>query len=97
MYGCCAYAYNICRSQPEVPDWMSDTSKPLSPEFFINPQCPPGVVPTKAASIDVHPGEMTNDPKREAPALVLEMDNSEADEHLSTAKVRPGKESAFSA
>ena len=30
-YGCCAFAHNICGSQPEVPDGMSDTSKPLSP------------------------------------------------------------------
>ena len=36
-YGCCAFAHNICESQPEVLNGMSDTSKPLSPEFFINP------------------------------------------------------------
>ena len=36
-YGCCAFAHNICGSQPEVPDGMRDTSKPLSLEFFINP------------------------------------------------------------
>ena len=36
-YGCCAFAHNICGSQPVVPDGMPDTSKPLSPEFFINP------------------------------------------------------------
>ena len=30
-YGCYAFAHNICGSQPEVPDGMSDTSKPLSP------------------------------------------------------------------
>ena len=34
-YGCCAFAHNICRSQPEVPDGMPDTSKPLSQEFFL--------------------------------------------------------------
>ena len=34
-YGCCAFAHNICRSQPEVPNGMLDTSK-----FFINPRCP---------------------------------------------------------
>ena len=33
-YGCCAFEHNICGSQPEVPDGMSDTSKPLSAEFF---------------------------------------------------------------
>ena len=39
-YGRCAFAHNIYGSQPEVPNGMSDTSKPLSPEFFINPRCP---------------------------------------------------------
>ena len=39
-YGCCALAHNICGSQPVVPDGMPDTSKSLSPEFFINPRCP---------------------------------------------------------
>ena len=33
-YGCCAFAHNICGSLPEVPYGMSDTSKPLSLEFF---------------------------------------------------------------
>ena len=76
---------------------MSDTSKPLSPEFFINPRCPPGVVPAEAASIDVRRGEMTNAPEKEAPAVVLEMDHSKVGKHLSAAEVRPGKEPAFSA
>ena len=81
-YGCCAFAHNICGSQPEVPDRMSDTSKPLSPKFFINPRCPLGAVPTEAASIHVRPGEVMNAPEREAPAAVLETDNSEVGEHL---------------
>ena len=34
-YGCCAFAHNICGSQPEVLDRMLDTSKLLSPEFFL--------------------------------------------------------------
>ena len=36
-YGCCAFAHNIYGSQPLVSDGMPNTSKPLSPEFFINP------------------------------------------------------------
>ena len=44
-YGCCAFAHNICESEPVIPDGMPDTSKPLPPEFFINPQCPPGATP----------------------------------------------------
>ena len=47
-YGCCAFAHNICGSKPGIPDGMSDTSKPLPPEFFINPQCPLGVVLVEA-------------------------------------------------
>ena len=100
-YGCCAFAHNICGIQPEVPNGMSDMSKLLSLEFFffINPRCPPpppGVVPTEATSIDVHPDEVTNTPEREAPAAVLETDNSKAGEHLSTTEVGLGKEPAFS-
>ena len=94
-FGCCAFAHNICESQSEVPDGMPDTSKPLSPEFFIKPRCPPGAVLAEAASIDVRPSEATNVPEREAPAVVLETDNSEASEHLSTAEVRPGNEPIF--
>ena len=37
-YDCCAFAHNICGSQPEVPDGMSDTTELLSPKFFINPR-----------------------------------------------------------
>ena len=56
-YGCCDFAHNIYGSQPVVLDGMPDTSKPLSLEFFINPQCPPGAVPTEDATIDVQSGE----------------------------------------
>ena len=89
-YGCFAFAHNVCGSQPEVPDGMSDTSKPLSPSLFTNPQCPPGIIHAEAAFIDVHLGEVTNAPEREALAVVLEIDNSEAGEHLSATEVRPG-------
>ena len=41
-YGCHAFAHNICGSEPVIPDEMPNTSKPLPPEFFINPRCPPG-------------------------------------------------------
>ena len=80
-----------------VPDEMPDTSKPLSLEFFINPRCPPGVVPTKATTIDVLSGEAMIASKREVLAAVLEAEISEAGEHLSTAKVRLGNEPDSSA
>ena len=83
--------------KPEVPDMMLDTSKPLSPEFFINPRCPPGAVPVEAASISVCPGEMTNAPEKEAPIVVLETDHSKVGEHLFAAEVESGKEPAFPA
>ena len=95
-YGCCAFTHNICGSHPKVLDGMSDTSKSLSLEFFINPRCPLGVVPTEVASTDVHPDEVTNALKMEAPVVVLEMDNSKVSEHLSNAEVRSGKEPTFS-
>ena len=95
-YGCCAFAHNICGSQPEVPGGIPNTSKPLSPEFFINPRCPPSVVPTEAASIDGRPGEATNALEREAPTTVLETDNSEAGENLFVAKVGLGNKPNFS-
>ena len=40
-YGCCAFAHNICGSEPLIPIGMPDTSTPLTPEFFLNPRCPP--------------------------------------------------------
>ena len=96
-YGYRAFTHNICGSQPEVPDGMQDTSKTLSPEFFINPRCPQGVVPAEAASIDVRPSEVTNALERKTPAAVLKIDHSEVGEHLSATEVRLGKEPAFSA
>ena len=44
-YGCCAFAHNICGMEPVIPEGMPDKSKPLPPEFFINPRCPPGAAP----------------------------------------------------
>ena len=96
-YDCCAFAHNICGSQPKVQDGMPDKSKWLSPEFFIKPRCPPGTVLAKAASIDVRLGETMNAPEREAPIVVLEKDNSEAGEHLFAADVGLGDEPDFSA
>ena len=40
-YGCCAFAHNICGSEPLIPVGMPDTSTPLTPEYFLNPRCPP--------------------------------------------------------
>ena len=48
-------------------------------------------------SIFVHPGEMTNAPKRKALVAVLEMDNSEAVKHLSAAEFGLGNEPDSSA
>ena len=39
-YSCCAFAHNICGSEPLIPVGMPDTSTPLTPEFFVNPLCP---------------------------------------------------------
>ena len=93
-YGCCAFAHNIYGSHLEVLDGMPDTSKMLTPEFFINPQCPPSAIPTEAAPIGVHSGKMTNAPEKEASAAILVTDHSKVGKHLS-AKVEPSKEPAF--
>ena len=91
------FAHNICGSQPVVPDGMPDTSKPLSPEFFINPQCPPGVVPAEAATIDVRSSETMIALEMEVPTAVLETDIREVGELLSGAEVRLGNEPDSSA
>ena len=96
-YGCCAFVHNICGNQLVVPNEMSDTSKPLSPEFFINRRCPSGSIPTEATAIDVHLGEAMNALEREAPATVLETDISKASKHLFVAEVGPSNEPDFSA
>ena len=96
-YGCCAFAHNICGRQPVVLDGMSDMSKPLTPGFFINPRCPPGVVPVEASTINVLLGEAMITPEREVPIAILETDISKAGEHLSTIEVGPGNEPDFSA
>ena len=75
-----------------VPDGMPDMSKPLSPKFFINPRCPPGVVPTEATTVDVFSDEAMIALEREVPVEVLEMDISEACKHLSTVEVGLGNE-----
>ena len=94
-YGC-AFAHNICGSQPVVTDWMPNTSKPLPLNLFINPRCLSGVVPAEATTSDVRPGEEMIMPEREAPAAVLGIDISEAGEHLSATEVRLGNEPDFS-
>ena len=96
-YGCCAFAHIICGSQPVVPQEMPDTSKTLSPKFFINPRCPPGVVPTEAATIDVRSGEAMTASEREVPAADLEAYISEAGEHLSIVEVGLSNEPNYSA
>ena len=86
-YGCCASAHNIYGSQPEVLDGMLDMSKPLSPEFFINPRCPLVTIPAEDVSIEIRPGEATNASERKAPVVVLETDNNKVGAHLSVAEV----------
>ena len=95
-YGCCAIAHNIWGSQPVAPYGMLDTSNPLSPESFINPRCPPSVIPAEAVTSDVRPGKAMIKPKREAPATVPGTYINEAGEHLSATEVRLGNGPDFS-
>ena len=36
-YGCCAFEHNICGSKPKIPEGMSGTLEPLTPEFSSMP------------------------------------------------------------
>ena len=96
-YDCCSFTHNICGSQPVVPDRMADMSKPLSPEFFINPRCPSGVVSTEDSTINVLSGEAMIASEMEVLTAVLEADISEVGEHLSIAEVGLGNEPDSSA
>ena len=40
-YDCCTYAHDIHGNKPKILPGMPDTSTPLTPEFFMNPRCPP--------------------------------------------------------
>ena len=91
-YSCCAFAHNICGSQPLVQDGMPDTYKSLSPEFFINPRCPPSVVHAEVMTINFRSSEVMIGSEREVPAAILEADISEAGEHLSVTEVGLGNE-----
>ena len=65
-YGCCAFAHNICGSEPVIPYGMLDTSKPLPLEFFINPQCPP------SAALRVHTTDPDVDVKEAGKSLLVD-------------------------
>ena len=41
-YDCCAVEHDIRGSKPKIPPGMPNTSARLTPEFFVNPRCPPG-------------------------------------------------------
>ena len=64
-YGCYAFAHNICGSELVIPNGMPDTSKPLPPEFFINPRCPPSAAP-RVHTID--PDVDVREPGKNLPA-----------------------------
>ena len=40
-YGYCAFAHDVRRSKPEIPDGMPNPSVLLTMDFFANPRCPP--------------------------------------------------------
>ena len=57
-YGYCAFAHDIRGSKPKIPLRMPDTSTSLTPEFFVNPRCPPG---SSFALSTVEPVETTEE------------------------------------
>ena len=40
-YDCCAFTHNIRWSKPLIPARMPEASTTLTPDFFMNPRCPP--------------------------------------------------------
>ena len=56
-YGCCAFAHDIRGSKPKIPPGMPDTSTPLTPDFFVNPRCPPGSSFALSTAEPVEPAE----------------------------------------
>ena len=70
-YGCYMFKHNICGDQPKVPNGMQDSSDPLSPEFFMNPRCPPVPAATEATTTEVDQNEAARrakEPEKIAPA-----------------------------
>ena len=48
-YDCCAFVHDIRGSKPLISVGMPDASTALTPDFFVNPRCPPcssSVLPT---------------------------------------------------
>ena len=60
------FKHNICGSQPEVPDDMLDSSNPLPPEFFVNPNCPQAPTVAKAVAAEVDLIKPSKDPEGNA-------------------------------
>ena len=67
-YGCCMFNHNICGDQLGVSNDMLDSFDPLSPEFFVNPKCPPVPSAIEAIVAEVDHSEAIEEPKRNAPA-----------------------------
>ena len=61
-YRCCAFKHGIHGDRPRIPDDMSDSADPLTPEFFVNLGCPPTPTPIKAKAVEVHLVEIEKDP-----------------------------------
>ena len=65
-YRCCVFKHNIRGDHPEVPDGMSDSSDPLSPEFFVNPRCPLAPTTIEAIATEVDQSKAAKEPERSA-------------------------------
>ena len=50
----------------EVPDGILYSSDPLSPEFFMNPRCPPASAATEAKAVEANPSEAAKEPEESA-------------------------------
>ena len=75
-YSCCVFAHNICGSKPKIPNGMSGTSKPLTPDFFCEPSMPPPPPPMVVVPIGA--------------GVALKAGVSEGIEHSSTTGAKVG-------
>ena len=78
---CYAFAHNICRRKPEIPDGMPNPSVPVTAEFFANPRCPPSTsaaAPAPDAVVAIEEDCSTISPSTAGEGVVRPTDGEEA-------------------
>ena len=87
-YGCYAFTHNICGSKLRILAGMQDMITPLTPEFFVNPRCPPDAVPGKAvAALEV---DISEEVERSSTVGMKEGDNPDSPSRIAGDMEEPG-------